>query len=321
MPRLSIIIPVPGDLKGLEETLLSVLENRPKDCQIVVVISGNYDDPYGLAGEVDFVRAGRGIGLIGCINAGICASRAPVVHPLLCGVKVGPGWADIALARFDDPVVAAVAPLVLDGQNPPRVVAAGVTYRWAGIVRSIGRGLSPEDALRRCPVLRDPVLRDPAAYGPDISAGFYRKAVLRRFGLFDAEAGDLLSTLDMTLAMRRAGLGCAIEPRCLTYVGQAPTVSMSPLQRGRQIERLFWRWLPRRGRLGSVASHALIVLAECLQCVVRPTVAFRLVGRLLGMLTALVRPDWREIPESVLTTSANLTPPHFAAQTERSSAA
>jgi len=311
VPRLSIIIPVPGDLNGLEETLVSVLEHRPEDCQVVVVVSGDYDDPYGLAGEVDFVQTGRGFGLIGCINAGICASRAPVVHPLLCGVEVSPGWADAALSRFDDPAVAAVTPLVLDRQNPPRVVASGVTYRRAGVVQSIGRGQSPEDVLRCVPLL----------CGPDISAGFYRKAVLRMFGLFDAEAGELLSTVDMALAMRQAGFACVIEPRCRTYVGQIPTVSTSRLRRGWQIERLFWRWMPRRGRLGSLASHALLVLAECLQCVVRPTLAFQLVGRVLGVLTMLSRPDWRETPESVLTTSASITPPHSASQTERSSAA
>lgn len=311
MPRLSIIIPVPDDLKGLEETLVSVLENRPEDCQIVVVIGGNYDDPYDLAGEVDFVQAGRGVGLIGCINAGICASRAPIVHPLLCGVEVGPGWADAALTRFDDPAVAIVAPLMLDRHNRSCLVAAGVTYGRAGTVRSIGRGRSPEDALRRCPDL----------YGPDISAGFYRKSVLRMFGLFDAEAGDLLSAVDMALAMRQTGFGCVIEPRCRTYVGQAPTVSASRLQRGWQFERLFWRWMPREGRLGSLASHALLVLAECLQCLIRPTVAFQLVGRLLGMAAVLLRPDWREMPESILTTSGSATPPQPAARIERSSAA
>ena len=316
MPRLSIIIPVPSDPKDLEETLLSVLENRPEDCQIVVAIGGDYDDPYGLAGEVDFVRMGREDGLIGCINAGICASRAPIVHPLLCGVEVGPGWVDAVLPCFDDPAVAAVAPLVLDRQDPPCVVAAGVAYRRAGVVRSVGRGLPPEEVLRL-----GLIAQEPAAFGPDIAAGFYRKAALRRFGLFDAEAGEFLSAVDMALAMRRVGLRCVIEPRCRTYVRRAPLVSTSRWRRGWQIERLFWRWMPREGRLGSLASHALLVMAECLQCVIRPTVALQLVGRLLGVPAVLLRPDWRETPESVLTTTDSTAPPHFATQVERSSAA
>ena len=51
MSRLSIVIPVLGSLDGLEDTLVSVLENRPADCQIVVVLNQPYDDPYDLKDE------------------------------------------------------------------------------------------------------------------------------------------------------------------------------------------------------------------------------------------------------------------------------
>ena len=34
-PRLSIVIPAPADPAAMEETLVSVLENRPDDCEIV----------------------------------------------------------------------------------------------------------------------------------------------------------------------------------------------------------------------------------------------------------------------------------------------
>ena len=38
-PRLSIVIPAPGNEETLEETLVSVLENRPEDSEIVVVLA------------------------------------------------------------------------------------------------------------------------------------------------------------------------------------------------------------------------------------------------------------------------------------------
>ena len=62
MPRLSIVIPVLGNVEGLEDTLVSVLENRPVDCQIVVVLNRPYDDPYDLKDEVCFVEAPPGAG-------------------------------------------------------------------------------------------------------------------------------------------------------------------------------------------------------------------------------------------------------------------
>ena len=38
-PRLSIVIPMTTGPEPLEETLVSVLENRPDDCEIIAVIA------------------------------------------------------------------------------------------------------------------------------------------------------------------------------------------------------------------------------------------------------------------------------------------
>ena len=60
MTRLSIIIPVLGHSTRLDDTLVSVLENRPANCEIIVVHTEPYDDPYDLAGEVRFLEARAG---------------------------------------------------------------------------------------------------------------------------------------------------------------------------------------------------------------------------------------------------------------------
>ena len=62
MPRLAIIISAVGSIEALENTLVSVLENRPADCDVVVVHSKPYSDPYELKNEVRFVSAPRGSG-------------------------------------------------------------------------------------------------------------------------------------------------------------------------------------------------------------------------------------------------------------------
>jgi hypothetical protein len=80
--RLSIIIPVLGNLKRLEDTLVSVLENRPANCQVVVVLNQPYDDPYDLKAEVTFVQAVAGAGLVESVNRGLEAAEAPIVHLL-----------------------------------------------------------------------------------------------------------------------------------------------------------------------------------------------------------------------------------------------
>ena len=56
-PRLSIVIPAPGDESTLEETLVSVLENRPENSEIVVVLGFGYHDPWNVCEEVRFIQA------------------------------------------------------------------------------------------------------------------------------------------------------------------------------------------------------------------------------------------------------------------------
>ena len=98
--RLSIIVPLMGDLKRFEDTLVSVLENQPERSEVVVVLNEPYDDPYELRGEVKFVEAPPGADLVDCFACGLAASNAPVVHMIASGFEATPGWADAALARF-----------------------------------------------------------------------------------------------------------------------------------------------------------------------------------------------------------------------------
>ena len=132
MPRLSIVIPVLGDPQQLDDTLLSVLENRPANCEILVVHNQPYRDPYNLSDEVRFVEAPRGAGAVECLNRGLAASRSPVVFVLSCGVEVCPGWADAGLRHFGDPAIAAVAAVVLDRDDRGKIVSAGLGYLGGG---------------------------------------------------------------------------------------------------------------------------------------------------------------------------------------------
>ena len=65
-PRLSIVIPTPGDTAAMEETLVSVLEHRPDDCEIVVALGCDYADPWNIREEVRFVQAPAGSSLVAC---------------------------------------------------------------------------------------------------------------------------------------------------------------------------------------------------------------------------------------------------------------
>jgi GT2 family glycosyltransferase len=112
--RASVIIPVLGDPRQMEDTLVSVLENRPADCQVIVVFNQPYDDPYELAGEVDFIEAPTGAGWAECVNRAVAHSSGEVVFVVHCAVEVEPGWLEAATEALARPGVAAAARTTVD---------------------------------------------------------------------------------------------------------------------------------------------------------------------------------------------------------------
>jgi GT2 family glycosyltransferase len=269
VPRLSIVIPVLGKTKLLESGLVSVLENRPAESEIVVVLNDAYDDPYELHDEVRFVEAPRKAGFVESANLGIRASQAPIVHLLACGVEVGENWTTAAMPHFQDGRTAAAVPLVLDSRDQGRVVAAGVQYHPGGERRIGARGL-PEAAVREG---FGPVL------GPSVWGGFYRKSALDAVGGFSPHAGDSVADVDLALALGHAGFRAVFEPRCRLYAGTATQTRWGAFRRAMEAEQLFWRNAPIAGWLRSLVAHPWVVAREMLFTLPRPAAGAQLLGR------------------------------------------
>ena len=301
MLRLSIVIPVLGDQKPLDDTLVSILENRPANCELLVVHNAPYNDPYELAGEVQFLQAPRGAGFVECLNLGLSASRAPVVYLLACGVEVRPGWAEAALRHFRNPEVAAVAPVVLRRDDHQTVVSAGLGYRAEGVVLRFGRGRSPEqvgeDEGELC--------------GPDALAGFYRRSAVEAVGGFAPSPVDTLAVIDVALSLQNAGFRCVVEPRSQAKVDAAAVRDKIGFRHGCHSERLFWRWASAHGRVRSLAAHAALVAGECVVGLWRPFMLLQLAGRAVGLIHAATvkrRPKRFEDDDG----PTIITSPHFA---------
>ncbi len=96
MPRLSCILPVMDRGGRMEPTLISLLENRPADCEILLVLTVPYDDPYELGGEVVLFKLRREA--THCPQS-ITPSRSlnrRSFHLLSVGMAVTPLWAERA---------------------------------------------------------------------------------------------------------------------------------------------------------------------------------------------------------------------------------
>ena len=92
MPSLSIIIPFVEQVEKLEATLVSVLENRPDHCEILVLHGGDYSDPYDLEGEIHFVENDPSGGPAEWLANVLPGIASPVTHLLSPGASVSSDW-------------------------------------------------------------------------------------------------------------------------------------------------------------------------------------------------------------------------------------
>lgn len=259
MPRLSIVIPCLGGAEAFETTLASVLQNRPADCEVLVVHRGAYDDPYALAGEVCFVRAEEET-LAAQMNFALRYIRGGVVHFLGCGLEATEGWTDPVWPHFAHPEVAAVAPLIW---TPDRraVVAAGVGWSAGGrrVTITDPRVTEPGQGRLRASIL-----------GPTLAAAFYRREVLCALDGFDTRLPDELADIELALALRDLELRSACEPACRVIQSQPPAhlpATRRSLAFG--LEHLFWRSVPRPLDPAALACHGLSAAAAVLDPLLR----------------------------------------------------
>jgi len=247
VPRLAIVIPAVTDSAQLEETLVSVLENRPDDCEIIVPLGCRYDDPWNICEEVRFVPAPRGSGLVSCTNLGLASTRAPVVHVLAAGWRATPGWTDAAMKRLAAGDVAAVVPVSVAADDRQRIVAAGIRVTQGGRRIEIAARKTEFDVAAARPS------------GPCLEAGFWRADVLHALGPgFASGCGETHADADMAAAVAAIGAQVALEPESRVVAGPArPRVN--PFLEGLRAERVFWRSLAGGSIVSRLATHGLEV--------------------------------------------------------------
>ena len=109
MPRLSIIVPHLHDDSALELTLLSILENRESDFEVLLTHDGRYNDPYGLnQDELILIESEQGASFSQQLNLAVASACSPIVQVLLPGSVVDARWCDEALHLMQDRTVSAV---------------------------------------------------------------------------------------------------------------------------------------------------------------------------------------------------------------------
>lgn len=268
-PRLSVVVPA-TDVPALEETLVSVLEHRPDDCEVIVALGMPYDDPWNIREEVSFVEAMPGSGLVGCVTAGIAAATGDVIHVLAGGWKATENWTAVAVRHFAKPGVAAVVPLAVAEIDRDQPVSAGIR-RTAG-----GRSVVVVPRRKAGGLVMGAL---PAA--PMLEAGFWRADVVREFG-FSPACGDSLAAADMAATLTALGAEVVLEPEARVVSGPVRR-RRHPFVAGLHAERLFWRSLACERLVPALVAHTGEVMRHAALTAPFGTFAM-LAGRLAAML-------------------------------------
>jgi GT2 family glycosyltransferase len=279
--RLSIVIPWPVFNQSAEDTLVSVLQNRPANSEVIVVTAGKYDDPYNLDGEVRFVEEQVDAGVTRLVNRGFEAATADVVHVLMPGVQALDKWTDPVLDHFDNSQIAAVSPALLAAATDTRALSLGVGYWACGVRRVIGMGAK----LAGRKVAQTEIL------APCFEAGFYRRVVISALGGFDERMSVHSADVELGLALRQLGYHSIAEPISALVRGKVE-LRASSFQRARQAERLFRRYAASGAWIAVL--HALLAIADSLISFPRPQLLTKTCGRIAAWFEAGIQERQQE---------------------------
>jgi GT2 family glycosyltransferase len=210
---------------------------------------------------VRVVRLDRQSGFCVAANAGIAAATGAIVQLLNDDTEVTAGWAEPAIAAFEDPTVAAVAPLVLC--HPGRANYGSFCFRVdsAGDCYYIG-GVAAKRGYRQ--PLSGSHLHSRSIFGASAAGAFFRREAIVKVGAFPESFGAYFEDVDLAFRLHWAGYRVVFEPasRLLHHVSASYGRPRRRLleQQSTNEERVFWRNLPGRALAGALPRH-LAVLA------------------------------------------------------------
>lgn len=261
----------------------------PPSTQILVVDDGGVDPGVAQAcvrHGVERIELPGHSGFCRAMNQGLAHARGEIVEFLNDDTVVTAGWIEQAIRHFRDPAIAAVCPLVLQGQpeqgDDPRIDSMGDHYFLVGFARKNGHGrrLGPS-----APTGRD-------VFGANGCASFFRARVLREVGGLPESFGAYFEDVDLSWKLRRAGFRVRFEPRSVVFhLGGAshgrPRGDLLR-QQSRNEEWVFWRNTPDPLLLACLPGHALMLVGKA--CLRAREGQFRAWWR--GRLDA-----WRSMPD------------------------
>lgn len=278
--RLSIIVPALGDQSAIDATLVSILENRPNDCEIILACPRSYVDPYDLHDEIRFVRCPESARPEFLLNRALSASAGECIHWLQPGVQATKNWTDSSTEIIASGASDFTSPLVLSHPRANRIAYAGVRYGRFGSRKLVGKNL-------RLPIRRKRL----KVNSPSMSAGFCHRDSLLDLGGFHSTFGPHLTDADLAARIEAAGMKCTVTPSSIVIAeAEYATAPLLGFERGRKLEHLYWHHA--QARVGTTfPGHFAVVVFDTITQLPRLACITSLFGRLVGSIDVLRRHD------------------------------
>lgn len=230
MTKLTIIVPYDGQPSALEETLVSLLENRPEESEIVVVLNHAYENTYDLGeDEVCFVQnTSRACSFESAVHTGVEQTAAQIVHIVPCGCQVASGWSDAAVRLFEDERIACVIPRLWKTLCGEAILTQGFHFSQTGDLLPISEA--------------EPAENGRMAHVPHPFGVFFRREAYVAAGGLDLRFGGTLAVVDWALRACEKGGRIAATADSVLVVPESMLYPDGPEKTRRQVRRLFWRW-------------------------------------------------------------------------------
>ncbi|MFN5948081.1 MAG: glycosyltransferase family 2 protein [Pirellulaceae bacterium] len=209
MPKLAAVIPYQQGPSHLEATILSILENRNSQIELIVVDAGQYTDPYGLSGvEMTILPVDPNTDWFSMVYEGIQSSIAPIVQVIAPGMTVTKDWWHGPLEAFTSAQIGAVQP-AYHAPGGPRIAAG------------LDRTALPRRSLKQ-------QVRDGEAVGVSSMGGFFRKrALLALDGWLKGLPRDAADA-EMTLALTALDFQTLACPESKLIIDQPARIASQP---------------------------------------------------------------------------------------------
>ncbi len=264
--RLTIVVPHLRADGPFEDTLISILENRPAKAEVVVAHDGSYSDPFDLSDEVRFVTAGSA-SMPELIGAAAAQAAGRYVHVIANGVRATAGWVDSALELLQQDAIGQVAPLAVS-RIDDSIIAAGWTGGWLAPTVPVAQGqtkLGRRDAVR--------------LQGACLAASFWNRDLLRQLTTAYAAPQAAAAQYAWSQMLRQQGWRVALASDSVV-LAEAGMLGLEPGFGKARIESELQRQLADQSLVSATLQCGMAAVGSIL----RPNRWGQCAGQLLGSL-------------------------------------